>query len=162
VDLFGGGGRRDGGHAAADDQVLARRVAVVVDWLAAVAPLLPIGLAASGKGAAIALRAAAMRPDLIGALVVRGGRPDLAGDVLDRVVAPTLLVVGGRDAAFVGLNRRALARLGGPKQIVVAPASSQAFEGPGRLDFVSRLAATWFSGWLAPKTEAPRAAQGGI
>lgn len=149
--------------APLDLPVLARRVSGVIDWLATApsARRLPIGQLATGKGAAVALVAAAARPELVRAVVARGGRPDLAGPALPSVAAATLLVVGGRDAAVVGLNRRALARLGGPKRLVVAPGAGQSFDGR-QLDAFSRLARTWLRGWLIPEETALPAAEGGL
>jgi putative phosphoribosyl transferase len=149
--------------AAFELPVLARRVSGVTDWLAADPSTrhLPIGYLATGKGAALALIAAAARPELVAAVVARGGRPDLAGPALGSVAAATLLVVGGRDAAVVGLNRRALARLGGPKRLVIAPGAGQSFDGR-QLDAFSRLARTWLRSWLVPEETALAAARGGI
>jgi len=153
----------DEAAAPFDLPVLARRVSGVIDWLASSPSTqrLPIGQLATGKGAAIALVAAAARPDLVRAVVARGGRPDLAGPALAQVAAATLLVVGGRDAAVVGLNRRALARLGGPKRLVLAPGAGQSFDGR-QLDAFSRLARAWLRGWLIPEETALAAAEGGF
>ncbi len=145
--------------APLDLAVLARRVSGVLDWLRA--RQLPIGLLATGKGAAVALVAAAARPELVGAVVARGGRPDLAGPALASVPAATLLVVGGRDAAVIGLNRRALARLAGPKRLVVLPGAGQSFDGR-LLDAFSRLARSWLRGWLIPEETALAAAEGAL
>jgi putative phosphoribosyl transferase len=83
--------------------------------------------------------------------VSRGGRPDLAGDWLQSVRAPTLLIVGGDDEPVIGLNRQALARLGAPvKKLVVVPGATHLFEEPGKLEEVARLAAGWFTQHLRP------------
>jgi putative phosphoribosyl transferase len=87
---------------------------------------------------------AAERPSVVGAVVSRGGRPDLAGAALDRVTAPTWLIVGGRDEVVLELNRQAFARLRGERQLVVVPYATHLFEEPGALDQVARLATEWF------------------
>ena len=97
--------------------------------------------------------AAADRPNEVGAIVSRGGRPDLAGETLSRVRAPTLLIVGGRDPQVLELNRQALARLPGEKQLVVVPGASHLFEEPGTLEQVAVLARDWFLRYLAPATD---------
>ena len=79
-----------------------------------------------------------------------GGRPDLAGDALPRVRAPTLLIVGGEDTHVLELNREALERLGGAKALEVVPGATHLFEEPGALDEVARLARDWFTRWLQP------------
>src|SRR5262249_40433005 len=97
-------------------------------------------------GAAAALVAAAARPEWIGAVVSRGGRPDLAGDALPRVKAPTLLIVGGADIPVIALNRQALERLAArEKQLIIVPGASHLFEEPGALEQVADLAADWFA-----------------
>jgi pimeloyl-ACP methyl ester carboxylesterase len=92
--------------------------------------------------------AAAELPGEIGAVVSRGGRPDLAGAALERVTAPTLLIVGGEDHVVVELNRRALQRIGAEKRLDIVPGATHLFEEPGALDEVARLAAGWFTGHL--------------
>jgi pimeloyl-ACP methyl ester carboxylesterase len=93
--------------------------------------------------------AAARRPDRVRAVVSRGGRPDLAGDALPLVRAPTLLLVGGHDDVVIELNEAALARLGAPvKKLVIVPGASHLFEEPGTLEEVARLAADWFAHYL--------------
>ena len=124
-----------------DISLLGRRVIGAVDW-----PLShpSLGLFGASTGAAAALIAAAERPSIVRAVVSRGGRPDLAGAALDRVTAPTLLIVGGRDEQVLQLNRQALARLRGEKQLVVVPNATHLFEEPGALDQVAQLARDWF------------------
>ena len=118
--------------------------------LAADLKALPIGLFGASTGAAAALKAAAARPDQVAAVVSRGGRPDLAGADLERVRAPTLLIVGGDDGPVVGMNEDALAKLGSPvKELVVVPGAGHLFEEPGKLDEVARLAAAWFTRHLS-------------
>jgi pimeloyl-ACP methyl ester carboxylesterase len=90
------------------------------------------------------LIAAAERPSALRAVVSRGGRPDLAGAALDRVTAPTLLIVGGRDEVVVDLNRQALAQLTAPKMLAIVPGATHLFEEPGTLDEAARLARDWF------------------
>jgi pimeloyl-ACP methyl ester carboxylesterase len=82
--------------------------------------------------------------DAIHAVVSRGGRPDLAGDALDSVQAPTLLIVGGDDEPVIGMNQEALARLRCEKKLVIVPGATHLFEEPGALEEVARLAAKWF------------------
>jgi pimeloyl-ACP methyl ester carboxylesterase len=98
----------------------------------------------ASTGAAAALVAAAARPNTVGAVVSRGGRPDLAGEWLRLVRQPTLLIVGERDTQVVQLNHRARAMLSGTTRLVIVPGASHLFEEPGALDQVARLAATWF------------------
>ena len=97
--------------------------------------------------------AAAERPEVVGAVVSRGGRPDLAGPALARVRAPTLLIVGGEDVVVIELNRAALEQLRCEKRLVIVPGATHLFEEPGALDAVARLAREWFERHLAP-TEA--------
>lgn len=130
-----------------DIGLLGDRLVEVVTWLRrsyAVARN-PLGLFGASTGAAGALVAAARRPDDVAAVVSRGGRPDLAGDELGRVRAPTLLVVGGRDVEVLTLNERAAARLAGPHRVEVVPGAGHLFAEPGALDAVSALAGDWFT-----------------
>jgi putative phosphoribosyl transferase len=113
-----------------------------------------LGLFGASTGAAAALVAAAERPERVAAVVSRGGRPDLAGAALERVRAPTLLIVGARDAAVLDLNRQALRRLGGAKALEIVPGASHLFEEPGALDRVARLAAGWFTEHLLRPAQA--------
>ena len=102
----------------------------------------------ASTGAAAALVAAAQRSDRVAAVVSRGGRPDLAGPALARVLAPTLLIVGGADTNVLALNRRAAARLAAEHRLEVVPGAGHLFEEPGALDVVARLAAAWFAAHL--------------
>ncbi|MEU4120495.1 phosphoribosyltransferase family protein [Kitasatospora sp. NPDC028055] len=112
---------------------------------------LPLGLFGASTGAAAALYTAAELGPAVRAVVSRGGRPDLAGpDVLARVDAPTLLLVGALDTTVLDLNRRALARLGGVGELVVVPRASHLFEEPGTLDQAAELAGDWFLRHLPP------------
>jgi pimeloyl-ACP methyl ester carboxylesterase len=103
-----------------------------------------LGYFGASTGAAAALDAAAALGDRVGAVVSRGGRPDLAAGALPRVTAPTRLVVGSRDEAVIALNRRALARLRCRSDLVVVPGATHLFEEPGALEQVAELAADWF------------------
>jgi pimeloyl-ACP methyl ester carboxylesterase len=96
------------------------------------------------------LVAAAERPQLVGAIVSRGGRPDLAGATLPRVQAPTLLIVGGNDFEVIELNEAAFAQLRCEKQLVIIPGATHLFEEPGTLDAAARLAREWFEHHLTP------------
>src|SRR5690606_4417774 len=118
--------------------------AAVAEWLAVQQPETALGYFGASTGAAAALVAAAEAPKLIRAVVSRGGRPDLAGDALEHVRAPTLLIVGGEDHAVLRLNESSLARLRCEKKLVVVPGATHLFEEPGTLDEVARLAAAWF------------------
>src|SRR5256714_8653733 len=109
---------------------------------------LGIGYFGSSTGGAAALVAAADNPLDAGAVVSRGGRPDLAGPALPRVQAPTLLIVGGDDHVVVRLNREALATLRCEKQLTIVPGAAHLFEEPGALEQVSTLALNWFGKYL--------------
>jgi pimeloyl-ACP methyl ester carboxylesterase len=129
-----------------DISLLARRLVGAVDWLAARKETaeLPLGCFGASTGAAAALVAAAEREARVGAVVSRGGRPDLAGDALERVRAPTLLIVGERDPLVLDLNREASARIPGETRLEIVPGATHLFEEPGALEQVSRLARDWF------------------
>ena len=125
---------------------LARRLVEAAVWLEsedAIASL-PLSMFGASTGGGAALVAAAELPGRVAAVVSRGGRPDLAGDALERVVAPTLLIVGGNDEVVLELNRTALARLRAPARLEVIPGATHLFEEPGTLDEVARHAAAWF------------------
>ena len=131
-----------------DIGLLAERLVGAIDWLHRdpQTAKLPVGLFGASTGGGAALVAAAKRPDRVGAIVSRGGRPDLAGDYLPLVRSPTLLIVGGYDVVVISLNKQALARLGSPmKEILIIPGASHLFEEPGKLEAVARLAADWFA-----------------
>jgi dienelactone hydrolase len=134
-----------------DIDLLAQRLLAATAWLGNEPETsgLPLGYFGASTGAAAALKAAAMSSIEIEAVVSRGGRPDLAGDALPRVRAPTLLLVGGRDTVVLGLNRGALNRLTCFARLVVVPGASHLFEEPGTLEEVGRLAASWFVRHLA-------------
>ncbi|WP_225845753.1 phosphoribosyltransferase family protein [Streptomyces sp. HPF1205] len=103
-----------------------------------------VGCFGASTGAAAALRTAADPAAGVAAVVSRGGRPDLAGAGLDRVTAPTLLIVGGHDPAVLDLNRQARVRLRGPSELTVVPGATHLFEEPGALESVADLARDWF------------------
>jgi putative phosphoribosyl transferase len=126
---------------------LAGRVGAASDWLAAHDGTrgLPIGLFGASTGAAAALVTAAERPDLVKAVVSRGGRPDLAGKSLARVRAPTLLIVGGEDREVLALNREARTRLEAETELETVPGATHLFEEPGALERVAALAREWFA-----------------
>jgi putative phosphoribosyl transferase len=136
-----------------DMPVLAGRLLAATDWVAAEpdARGLPLGYFGASTGGGAALAAAAERPGLVGAVVTRGGRPDLAGEALARVAAPTLLLVGGADPRVLAINRQALERLPGVKDLAVVPGATHLFEEPGALDEVARHAAGWFARYLGPR-----------
>jgi putative phosphoribosyl transferase len=134
-----------------DIPLLARRLVGAIDWLAEheASAQLPLGAFGASTGAAAALIAAAERPDRVRAVVSRGGRPDLAGDALERVRVPTLLIVGERDPLVLELNREAMARVPGETRMEVVPGATHLFEEPGALEQVSALARAWFAEWLS-------------
>jgi len=131
--------------------LLAERLVGVTDWLVRQPDTRPlrIGYFGASTGAAAALVAAAERPQIVRAIVSRGGRPDLAGPAFARVEAPTLLIVGGDDMPVIELNRAALAQLRCEKRLVIVPGATHLFEEPGALDEVARLAREWFQQYLA-------------
>lgn len=133
-----------------DIALLATRLATAAEWAAANPALAPlsIGYFGASTGAGAALVAAAGADRRIGAVVSRGGRPDLAGPVLDRVRAPTLLIVGSLDGVVIDLNRAAYDRLKVEKELVIVPGAGHLFEEPGTLDEVIRHAVRWFLNWL--------------
>ena len=138
-----------------DIGLLAERVAGATDWLRKqpATAHLAVGCFGASTGAAAALVAAASRPEVIRAVVSRGGRPDLAGSALPYVQAPTLLIVGGNDTGVIELNRDALDQLGADtKQLVIVPGATHLFEEPGTLEEVARLAADWFARHLGGGT----------
>jgi dienelactone hydrolase len=133
-----------------DIGMLATRLVGASDWLAHQpnTASLKVGYFGASTGGGAALVAAAQRPEAVGAVVSRGGRPDLAGSALPLVKAPTLLVVGERDPQVIALNREALGRLRCEKELVVVPGATHLFEEPGALDRVAELARDWFRAYL--------------
>jgi len=126
--------------------LLAQRVNGTLDWLATHEHVrqAPIGLFGASTGAAAALVSAASQPARVGAIVSRGGRPDLAGDSLAAVHVPTLLIVGGNDTQVLELNRRAMSRIPAHTQLVTIEGATHLFEEPGALDQVAQHTADWF------------------
>lgn len=132
-----------------DIDLLTERVLATVAWLRGHGFDGQMGLFGASTGAAAALLAAADNPEEIGAVVSRGGRPDMAGDALPEVTAPTLLLVGGRDDLVLELNRRALAVLNDDSSLEVIEGAGHLFEEPGKLEQVADHASAWFKDRLA-------------
>ena len=135
-----------------DIGLLAERLQSAAEWLRQdpATRALRLGYFGASTGAGAALVAAAREPAAVGAVVSRGGRPDLAADHLPAVRAPTLLIVGGNDDVVIELNEQALRRLRCPKELVIVPGATHLFEEPGTLEEVARLAKEWFVRYLAP------------
>ena len=131
--------------------LLSSRLIGVTEWLSAnpATKDLSVGYFGASTGAASALQAAANMAS-VGAVVSRGGRPDLAMRFVERVEAPTLLIVGGLDPVVLELNQRVLQRLHCPKDLIIVEGASHLFEEPGKLDKVATLAAEWFEKYLSP------------
>ena len=130
-----------------DIPLLSKRLVMGSDWVGtqrAIAQL-PVGYFGASTGAAAALIASTTSSRPIAAVVSRGGRPDLAGSILERVTAPTLLLVGGNDAEVLRLNRLALARIPGIKELEIIPGATHLFPEPGALTTVAQRAAEWFA-----------------
>jgi dienelactone hydrolase len=134
-----------------DIPLLASRLSYATDWAIAAPETahLPIGYFGASTGAAAALAAAGVPRSPVKAIVSSGERPDLAGDALPQVVAPTLLIVGSLDHHVIELNRMAYERLGGPKELVIIDGAGHLFEEPGTLAQVERHATRWFRYHLA-------------
>ncbi len=135
-----------------DIGLLGRRLVAALDWLAQEPATreLRIGCFGASTGAAAALVAAASRPSQVRAVVSRGGRPDLAGDALASVSAPTLLIVGGNDRAVLDMNEQARRQLRCEAVLEVIPGAGHLFGEQGALERVELLARTWFRRWLGP------------
>jgi dienelactone hydrolase len=133
-----------------DIELLTARVIGAIDWLASQEPLatLPLGLFGASTGSAACLRAAAARPQQVRAIVSRGGRPDLAFDVLAAVRSPTLLIVGSNDVDVLELNAWAASHLQTTHAIKVVAGGGHLFEEPGCLEEAARLAMEWFQAQL--------------
>ena len=133
-------------HLRFDIRLLSERVIAAIDWLEADEQVgsLHVGCFGASTGAAAALVAAAERPQRVAAVVSRGGRPDLAGEALRRVTAPTLLIVGGRDPEVLRLNQQAQTLLTGESRLEIVPVATHLFEEPGALEQVAALARDWF------------------
>ncbi len=139
-------------HLRFDIGLLAERLVGATEWLERNPDTqdLRVGYFGASTGAGAALVAAAERPEPIGAIVSRGGRPDLAGPALPRVAAPTLLIVGGNDVPVIGMNQEAMEQLRTEKRLEIVPGATHLFEEPGALEEVARLAADWFVRHLDP------------
>ncbi|WP_437296796.1 phosphoribosyltransferase family protein [Sorangium sp. So ce426] len=150
---------RRSAHLRFDVDLLARRLLGATDWALARPELrhLAVGYFGASTGAAAALIAAAARPRAVGAVVSRGGRPDLAGAALAMVRAPTLLIVGSADTEVLALNQAALDDLAGPRRLAVVPSATHLFEEPGALAAVARLAGEWFAQHLIARGAEARA-----
>jgi putative phosphoribosyl transferase len=129
-----------------DIELLSERLLGAYKWLRQQMSLsdLPVGLFGASTGSASALKLAATLGDEIGAVVSRGGRPDLAEEALAQVVSPTLLIVGGDDATVLQLNERALRRMRAVRKLEVIPGATHLFEEPGAIEQVAHLADAWF------------------
>jgi putative phosphoribosyl transferase len=134
-----------------DIPLLARRMIAAIDWLEHEpgTDRLPVGCFGASTGAAAALIAAAERPERVRAVVSRGGRPDLTGDDLAAVTAPTLLIVGGDDPVVIELNEQAQQHLRCETRLEIVEGASHLFEEPGKLERVTELARHWFVGHLS-------------
>lgn len=139
-------------HLRFDISFLANRLVEATRWALDEVTTrdLNVGYFGSSTGAAAALVAAAKLPEQITAVVSRGGRPDLAGDALGQVRAPTLLIVGGDDLQVLGLNEEAYGQLQCEKALRRVPRASHLFEEPGTLEIVARMASEWFAAHLQP------------
>lgn len=129
-----------------DIGLLARRLVAATQWLAKEqgTATLRVGYFGASTGGGAALVAAASLPQSIAAVVSRGGRPDLAGDSLPGVRAPTLLIVGGDDPAVIEMNQEAMDRLQCIKELQIVPGATHLFQEPGKLEEVAHLARDWF------------------
>jgi pimeloyl-ACP methyl ester carboxylesterase len=146
-----------------DIELLADRLLTAALWLSRDSTThgLPLGYFGASTGGAAALVAAARRPELVRAIVSRGGRPDLARTALPDVLAPTLLIVGGRDEDVLELNRQALALMLCRRELFVIPGATHLFPEPGALEEVARLAAEWFLRHLAAADRPAGSPRGG-
>ena len=137
------------GQLRFDIGLLADRLAAATDWLAKRAGNAKIGYFGASTGAAAALVAAAKKQEIVRAVVSRGGRPDLAGQFLDKVRAPTLFIVGGNDRPVIGMNQEAFDKLKTKdKKIEIVAGATHLFEEPGKLQDVACLARGWFERYL--------------
>jgi putative phosphoribosyl transferase len=141
---------RSSGKLRFDILLLSRRLIAAAGWAFAQPALrrLRLGYFGASTGAAAALVAAAALRDGIAAVVSRGGRPDLAGEHLQEVQAPTLLIVGGADQTILRVNRQALLRIGAERRLAIVANATHLFEEPGALVEVARLSRLWFERYL--------------
>jgi putative phosphoribosyl transferase len=140
------------GRLRFDIDLLAERLVGATDWLAKepATHKLRVGYFGASTGGGAAIVAAAQRPNIVRAVVSRGGRPDLAGSALGRVRVPTLLIVGGEDRPVLAMNRNAFDRIQAKKRLEIITGATHLFEEPGALEQVARLAAAWFLEFLTP------------
>ena len=148
---------QQGARRRFDVDQLADRLVGAIAWIDALQdhPAGRVGCFGASTGAAGALVAAARQPGRIAAVVSRGGRPDLAGERLPAVEAPTLLIVGGHDPTVIELNEQALARMGCTRNLEIVPGATHLFEEPGTLETVADLAAAWFGKHLRGDSRGP-------
>jgi len=146
---------RSTGELRFDVLLLAHRLSLATRYIRGLPETrdLRVGYFGASTGAAAALIAAAALPQVVGAIVSRGGRPDLALDALEHVAAPTLLIVGSEDREVIELNRQAYARLRCEKHLEIVPGATHLFEEPGTLEAVARLAAAWFRHFLVERPQ---------
>ena len=135
-------------HLRFDIELLAERLVGTAQWLGREHAKLRVGVFGASTGAAAALVTASRLPERIFAVVSRGGRPDLAGESLPLVKAPTLLIVGGEDKPVIAMNEEAANEMKCVRQIQIVPGATHLFEEPGALEEVARLAAEWFAQYL--------------
>jgi putative phosphoribosyl transferase len=140
-----------------DIPFLAGRLEAATGWVLASEQTsgFDIGYFGASTGAAAALVASVQRPEAVRAIVCRGGRPDLAMNVLDEVKPPVLLIVGGKDVEVIEMNRQAVAKLTTENDLAVVPGASHLFEEPGKLDIVADLARAWFAQYMRMPAEIP-------
>jgi len=133
-------------------ELLAMRLMTVTDWILQQSKTseLAIGYFGASTGGGAALKAAAERQELVKVVVSRGGRPDLAGNALTEVKAPTLLIVGGNDDVVIEINQMAMKQLHSIKKLAIVPGATHLFEEAGALDEVARLATEWFLKYFNP------------
>jgi dienelactone hydrolase len=141
-------------HLRFDIGLLAERLVAAVNWLGGqdLTRDLAIGFFGASTGGGAALVAAAKLGSRVSAVVSRGGRPDLAGDVLSMVRTPTLLIVGGHDDVVIELNRKAMSKMNCKFELKIIPGASHLFEEPGALETAARFASEWFVEHMEPKT----------
>jgi putative phosphoribosyl transferase len=147
------------GQLRFDIDLLARRLLAATAWVLQQPRMrtVKLGYFGASTGAAAALVAASEVAKDVGAVVSRGGRPDLAGPALAKVQASTLLIVGGSDPTVLRLNEEALAHLPGEKRLEIVPGATHLFEEPGTLEQAARLAREWFEGHLGQRKDQPQA-----
>lgn len=144
------------GELRFDISLLTMRLAGATTWLSSQKQTreLALGYFGASTGAAAALSAAAMKPDIVRAVVSRGGRPDLAGPALKVVRAPVLFIVGGNDTQVLRLNEKALVQMSAETKLEIVAGATHLFEEPGTLEAVASLASQWFLAYLAPGSAA--------